>query len=407
MWCFVGGLSLAIEGPSKADISCVDNQDGTCTVSYLPVLPGDYSILVKYNDKHIPGSPFSARITGNITRKNEEAYLACVLTGNTAGEGWVYCPFVSSACALTGLSLLCLQVMTPWGCPIWRWAPLQISLWTSESLTSVSWLLPWRHPRAVKSPACWRCYVTDTLVSVCLTWALCNRLKWWDFTLFIFSFNPAVPFLFMSLSQASHLFPRRSESTWWTSRKTAAIFPAVPLLLWSASQRSVMPAVCVSVAKAWARPGPLSLLSSSSTPVMPVNPGWKLFLYVVAWWISLSVIYASLMFLPGYGGLSLSIEGPSKVDINTEDQEDGTCKVTYCPTEPGNYIINIKFADQHVPGTYFITTRDYSRAALFWITKLNPLFCVCVHRECVHSEGDRGGQDEGEHHQEEKSSISR
>ena len=31
----------------------------------------------------------------------------------------------------------------------------------------------------------------------------------------------------------------------------------------------------------------------------------------------------------GYGGLSLSIEGPSKVDINTEDQEDGTCKVTY------------------------------------------------------------------------------
>lgn len=53
----------------------------------------------------------------------------------------------------------------------------------------------------------------------------------------------------------------------------------------------------------------------------------------------------------GYGGLGLSIEGPSKVDINCEDVEDGTCKVTYCPTEPGNYIINIKFADQHVPGT--------------------------------------------------------
>ncbi|CAJ0927524.1 unnamed protein product [Ranitomeya imitator] len=55
----------------------------------------------------------------------------------------------------------------------------------------------------------------------------------------------------------------------------------------------------------------------------------------------------------GYGGLSLSIEGPSKVDINTEDLEDGTCKVTYCPTEPGNYIINIKFSDQHVPGSPF------------------------------------------------------
>lgn len=61
---FLGGLDLAIEGPSKAEISCIDNKDGTCTVTYLPTLPGNYSILVKYNDKHIPGSPFTAKITG-------------------------------------------------------------------------------------------------------------------------------------------------------------------------------------------------------------------------------------------------------------------------------------------------------------------------------------------------------
>lgn len=63
---FSGGLDLAIEGPSKAEISCIDNKDGTCTVTYLPTLPGDYSILVKYNDKHIPGSPFTAKITGRV-----------------------------------------------------------------------------------------------------------------------------------------------------------------------------------------------------------------------------------------------------------------------------------------------------------------------------------------------------
>lgn len=63
---FTGGLDLAIEGPSKAEISCIDNKDGTCTVTYLPTLPGDYSILVKYNDKHIPGSPFTAKITGTV-----------------------------------------------------------------------------------------------------------------------------------------------------------------------------------------------------------------------------------------------------------------------------------------------------------------------------------------------------
>lgn len=53
----------------------------------------------------------------------------------------------------------------------------------------------------------------------------------------------------------------------------------------------------------------------------------------------------------GYGGISLAVEGPSKVDIQTEDLEDGTCKVSYFPTVPGVYIVSTKFADEHVPGT--------------------------------------------------------
>ncbi|CAF4746213.1 unnamed protein product, partial [Rotaria sp. Silwood2] len=52
----------------------------------------------------------------------------------------------------------------------------------------------------------------------------------------------------------------------------------------------------------------------------------------------------------GYGSLSLSIEGPSKADIECHDNEDGSCLVTYRPTEPGTYIVNVKFADKHVPG---------------------------------------------------------
>lgn len=68
--CFLfqtGGLSLAVEGPSKAEITCKDNKDGTCTVSYLPTAPGDYNIIVKFDNKHIPGSPFTAKITGEET----------------------------------------------------------------------------------------------------------------------------------------------------------------------------------------------------------------------------------------------------------------------------------------------------------------------------------------------------
>ena len=64
-----------------------------------------------------------------------------------------------------------------------------------------------------------------------------------------------------------------------------------------------------------------------------------------------TLTFPSLSHEPGYGGMSLSIEGPSKADIECHDNEDGTCRVTYKPTEPGTYIINIKFADQHVPGS--------------------------------------------------------
>lgn len=61
---FAGGLSLAVEGPSKAEIVCQDNDDGTCTVTYLPTEPGLYNVVVKFDDEHILGSPFTSYIAG-------------------------------------------------------------------------------------------------------------------------------------------------------------------------------------------------------------------------------------------------------------------------------------------------------------------------------------------------------
>lgn len=107
-----------------------------------------------------------------------------------------------------------------------------------------------------------------------------------------------------------------------------------------------MPVVFGSLVRAFTKATPLSLQSLSLIPAMQVGSGCP-----PAGAGALCIAPKLRGIYPlGYGGLSLSIEGPSKVDINTEDLEDGTCRVTYCPTEPGNYIINIKFADQHVPG---------------------------------------------------------
>lgn len=62
---------MAVEGPSKADISCHDNKDGTVAVTYLPTAPGEYKISVMFSDKHIKGSPFSAKITGNYFKTSK------------------------------------------------------------------------------------------------------------------------------------------------------------------------------------------------------------------------------------------------------------------------------------------------------------------------------------------------
>lgn len=65
-----GGLSLAIEGPSEAKITCQDKRDGSCDVEYTPTEPGEYDITIRFAEKHIPGSPFKVLIT-DITKPGE------------------------------------------------------------------------------------------------------------------------------------------------------------------------------------------------------------------------------------------------------------------------------------------------------------------------------------------------
>uniref|UniRef100_A0A8C3HS50 Filamin A n=1 Tax=Chrysemys picta bellii TaxID=8478 RepID=A0A8C3HS50_CHRPI len=53
-----GGLSIAVEGPSKAEIAFEDRKDGSCGVAYIVQEPGDYEVSVKFNEEHVPESPF-------------------------------------------------------------------------------------------------------------------------------------------------------------------------------------------------------------------------------------------------------------------------------------------------------------------------------------------------------------
>ncbi|XP_033939809.1 filamin-B isoform X1 [Pseudochaenichthys georgianus] len=234
-----GGLDLAIEGPSRADISCVDNKDGTCSVSYLPTLPGDYNILVKYNSKHIDGSPFTARITEDNQRRSQ------VKLGSAAD--------FSLDINETDLSLLTASILAPSG----RDEPCLLKRLANNHI-GISFI-----PREVG----------EHQVSI--------------------------------LKNGHHV----------------ANSPITIMVV----QSEIGDASAVKVHGDGLVQG--TTFNNSSFVVDTREAG--------------------------YGGLALSIEGPSKVDIQTEDMEDGTCGVTYCPTEPGNYIVSIRFAEEHVPGSAF------------------------------------------------------
>uniref|UniRef100_A0A673G7J8 Filamin-B-like n=1 Tax=Sinocyclocheilus rhinocerous TaxID=307959 RepID=A0A673G7J8_9TELE len=234
-----GGLDLAIEGPSKAEINCVDNKDGTCTVSYLPTLPGDYNILVRYNDKHIAGSPFTARITEDNKRKSQ------VKLGSAAD--------FSLDINETDLSLLTASIKAPSG----RDEPCLLKRQPNNHI-GISFI-----PREVG----------EHLVSI---------------------------------------------------KKNGRHVPNSPITI-MVVQSEIGDSSRVKVFGQ-------GLVEGSTFEMADFVVDTR---------------------EAGYGGLALSIEGPSKVDIQTEDMEDGTCGVSYCPSEPGTYIVSIRFAEEHVPGSPF------------------------------------------------------
>ncbi|XP_053530109.1 filamin-B isoform X2 [Ictalurus punctatus] len=234
-----GGLDLAVEGPSKAEISCVDNKDGTCTVTYLPALPGDYNILVRYNDKHIAGSPFTARITEDNKRRSH------VKLGSAAD--------FALDITETDLSQLTASIKAPSG----RDEPCLLK----------------RQP------------------------------------------NNHIGISFIPREVGEHLVSIKKNG------RHVANSPISIMVVQSEI--------------------------GNASKVKAFGPG-----LVEGRTFQMADFIVDTRDA-GYGGLALSVEGPSKVDIQTEDMDDGTCGVAYCPTEPGTYVVSIRFAEEHVPGSPF------------------------------------------------------
>ncbi|XP_076669355.1 filamin-A-like isoform X2 [Andrena cerasifolii] len=236
-----GGLSLAVEGPSKAEISCHNNKDGTVSVSYLPTAPGEHKISVKFGDKHIRGSPYIAKITGEGRKRNQisvgsssEVQLPGKVTDSDVRS------LNASITAPSGLEEPCFLKMLPNG-------------------------------------------------------------------------NMCVSFT-----------PREAGEHTVAVKKLGNHIPNSPFKI-DVKDREVGDAKKVKVSGAGLKEGKTHVENTFSIDTTTA----------------------------GFGGLSLSMEGPSKTEIQCKDNEDGTLNISYKPTEPGYYIMNLKFADHHVEGSPF------------------------------------------------------
>ncbi|KAG9509414.1 Filamin-A [Fragariocoptes setiger] len=58
-----GGLSIAMEGPSKPEVTFADNKDGTLKVKYKPQQSGKYRLHLKFGEFSVPGSPFTITVS--------------------------------------------------------------------------------------------------------------------------------------------------------------------------------------------------------------------------------------------------------------------------------------------------------------------------------------------------------
>lgn len=67
----------------------------------------------------------------------------------------------------------------------------------------------------------------------------------------------------------------------------------------------------------------------------------------------MAVLFYFIFTEAGNGGLGLSITGDGEVNAEAKDNYDGSCTVEYVPSEPGDYEIGIKFAEQDIPGSPF------------------------------------------------------
>ncbi|GMT21276.1 hypothetical protein PFISCL1PPCAC_12573 [Pristionchus fissidentatus] len=265
-------LSVSIEGPAQANIKIHDNKDGTCSVSWIPPMPGDYKLHVKLAGKEIDQSPFKVLVAGEGSKR---AHLS---VGSTS----------------------------------------EVALNISESeLKGISASI--KSPSGIEEP-CFVRIIDGGRLGVSFT-------------------------------------PREAGEHLITVKRNGKLVPKAPFKI-KVDRSQVGDASKVEV--------------SGEGRAKALTQQWNEILIDTT--------------KAGYGGLSVSVQGPSKAELQCKEKKTGLVQVLYKPSEPGVYAIAVKFADHHVLNSPFTVhcTGKSGGAVREEIEKMTEQASLCLPNQDAH-----------------------
>ncbi|KAK6750425.1 hypothetical protein RB195_002418 [Necator americanus] len=232
-------LSVSIEGPAQSTIKIHDNKDGTCSVTWVPPVPGEYKVHVKLGGKEVHDSPFTVLVAGEGQKR---AHLSVGSTSEVA---------------------------------------LNI---TQSELKGISASI--KSPSGIEEP-CFVRLIEGGRLGVSFT-------------------------------------PREAGEHLISVKRDGKLLPKAPFKI-KVDKSQVGDASKVEVSGS----GKMKAECLKDNEIL----------------IDTSKA--------GYGGLSVSVQGPSKAELTCKEVKAGLIKVNYKPTEPGVYVVAVKFADNHVKDSPF------------------------------------------------------
>ena len=376
-----GGLDLGIEGPCEAQVQVDDHDDGTATVKYLPQEAGEYKINIRFADEAIPSSPFTPQFVPETDSSKVKAYGPGLKhDGVKVGDPGDF--VIDTRAAGAGAVDVAIDG------PYWRGrAPTPLSHTPSPGPGQTGSLTRSRSRGSMSAAA--KAKITsnkDDTYDV-----VYNPRKVGTYKINVFFADQSIPDAPFEVNindptkvvvkgpglnedgEKCEEIPKISisnkEPLVWTIDCTEAGPGAVEAKLYGFDGKEKQVQLLEDEEDVYnltyqpenagrhrlilkysgneLQQSPIDISLSDSSQVKVTGPGLE------GGRIGEEMVFEVDSSKAGDGGLALSLAGPCHAPMECDEHQDGTATLRFTPTEAGEYKLDVKFADEDVPGSTF------------------------------------------------------